>query len=29
MASYGADVVYCTDSAGALLPDDVTKELRC
>ncbi|MGI6227256.1 MAG: 4-hydroxy-2-oxovalerate aldolase [Peptococcales bacterium] len=23
MESYGADVVYCTDSAGALLPDDV------
>lgn len=27
MESYGADVVYCTDSAGAMLPDDVTEKI--
>jgi 4-hydroxy-2-oxovalerate/4-hydroxy-2-oxohexanoate aldolase len=28
MQSYGAHVVYCTDSAGYLLPDDVTARVR-
>lgn len=28
MESYGADVVYATDSAGALLPDQVTERIR-
>ena len=27
MESYGADVVYCTDSAGALLPDGVKERV--
>ncbi len=27
MESYGADVVYCTDSAGAMLPSDVTEKI--
>jgi 4-hydroxy-2-oxovalerate/4-hydroxy-2-oxohexanoate aldolase len=27
MESYGADCVYCTDSAGYLLPDDVTARI--
>lgn len=27
MASYGADVVYATDSAGAMLPQDVTEKI--
>jgi len=27
MESYGADVVYCTDSAGAMLPIDVTEKI--
>ena len=27
MESYGADVVYCTDSAGALLPHEVTERI--
>lgn len=27
MESYGADVVYATDSAGAMLPDDVTEKI--
>ncbi|MER2063596.1 MAG: 4-hydroxy-2-oxovalerate aldolase [Alkalibacterium sp.] len=27
MESYGADVVYATDSAGALLPDEVTERI--
>jgi 4-hydroxy 2-oxovalerate aldolase len=27
MESYGADVVYCTDSAGAMLPADVTEKI--
>jgi 4-hydroxy-2-oxovalerate aldolase len=27
MESYGADVVYCTDSAGAMLPMDVTEKI--
>lgn len=27
MESYGADVVYCTDSAGAMLPDDVRSKI--
>lgn len=27
MEAYGADVVYCTDSAGAMLPKDVTKKI--
>lgn len=27
MESYGADVVYCTDSAGAMLPQDVTDKI--
>jgi len=28
MESYGADVVYCTDSAGALLPNEVTERIE-
>ncbi len=28
MESYGADVVYCTDSAGALLPHEVTERIE-
>jgi 4-hydroxy-2-oxovalerate/4-hydroxy-2-oxohexanoate aldolase len=28
MESYGANVVYCTDSAGYLLPDDVAARVR-
>jgi 4-hydroxy-2-oxovalerate/4-hydroxy-2-oxohexanoate aldolase len=28
MESYGANVVYCTDSAGYLLPDDVAVRVR-
>jgi 4-hydroxy-2-oxovalerate/4-hydroxy-2-oxohexanoate aldolase len=28
MESYGAHVVYCTDSAGYLLPDDVSARIR-
>lgn len=28
MESYGADVVYATDSAGALLPDEVTERIE-
>lgn len=27
MESYGADVVYCTDSAGAMLPEDVREKI--
>lgn len=27
MESYGADVVYCTDSAGAMLPEDVKEKI--
>ena len=27
MESYGANVVYCTDSAGAMLPQDVTNKI--
>lgn len=27
MESYGADVVYCTDSAGAMLPANVTEKI--
>ncbi len=27
MESYGANVIYCTDSAGYLLPDDVTARI--
>ncbi len=27
MESYGADVVYCTDSAGAMLPGDVREKI--
>lgn len=27
MESYGADVVYCTDSAGAMLPEDVRRKI--
>ncbi len=27
MESYGADVVYCTDSAGAMLPKDVKEKI--
>lgn len=27
MESYGADVVYCTDSAGAMLPSDVKEKI--
>lgn len=27
MESYGADVIYCTDSAGAMLPMDVTEKI--
>lgn len=29
MESYGANVVYCTDSAGYMLPDDVSLRIRC
>lgn len=28
MESYGADIVYATDSAGALLPNEVTKRIE-
>ncbi len=28
MESYGANCVYCTDSAGYMLPDDVTARIR-
>lgn len=28
MESYGAQTVYCTDSAGYMLPDDVTARIR-
>ena len=28
MESYGADVVYCTDSAGAMLPGDVREKIN-
>lgn len=28
MESYGADIVYATDSAGALLPDEVTERIE-
>ncbi len=28
MESYGAQCIYCTDSAGYLLPDDVTARIR-
>ena len=28
MASYGANCVYCTDSAGYMLPDDVTRRVQ-
>ena len=27
MASYGANCIYCTDSAGYMLPDDVTERI--
>lgn len=27
MESYGADIVYCTDSAGAMLPEQVTERV--
>jgi 4-hydroxy-2-oxovalerate/4-hydroxy-2-oxohexanoate aldolase len=27
MESYGANCIYCTDSAGYMLPDDVTKRI--
>ena len=29
MESYGANVIYCTDSAGYMLPDDVTASIAC
>lgn len=29
MESYGANIVYCTDSAGYMLPDDVTARIAC
>jgi 4-hydroxy-2-oxovalerate/4-hydroxy-2-oxohexanoate aldolase len=28
MESYGANVIYCTDSAGYMLPDDVSARIR-
>jgi 4-hydroxy-2-oxovalerate/4-hydroxy-2-oxohexanoate aldolase len=28
MESYGANCIYCTDSAGYMLPDDVTARIR-
>jgi len=28
MESYGANCIYCTDSAGYMLPDDVTSRIR-
>lgn len=28
MESYGADIIYCTDSAGAMLPDQVTDRVK-
>lgn len=28
MESYGADIIYCTDSAGAMLPDQVTERVK-
>lgn len=28
MESYGADIVYCTDSAGALVPHEVTERIE-
>ncbi len=27
MESYGANCIYCTDSAGYMLPDDVTARI--
>ena len=29
MESYGANIIYCTDSAGYMLPDDVTARIAC
>ena len=29
MESYGAQTVYITDSAGYMLPDDVTAAVAC
>ncbi len=29
MESYGANIIYCTDSAGYMLPDDVTASIAC
>ena len=29
MESYGADIVYVTDSAGYLLPEQVTERISC
>lgn len=29
MVSYGANCIYCTDSAGYMLPDEVTEKSRC
>ena len=29
MESYGANTLYCTDSAGYMLPADVTRALAC
>ncbi len=29
MESYGANIIYCTDSAGYMLPDDVTASIGC
>ena len=29
MEGYGANVIYCTDSAGYMLPDDVTARIAC
>lgn len=28
MESYGADLIYCTDSAGAMLPDEVSLKIK-
>ena len=29
MESYGANIIYCTDSAGYMLPDDVSASIAC
>ncbi len=29
MESYGANCIYCTDSAGYMLPDEVSSKIKC